>query len=193
MNENDSISLNNNNNIYIKTNKDDINSLENLKNSIQQPGLLNINTNNNDINDLNNINNNNYLNSNFNNIFSPFGMAGMYMMGGQNTFFDKIFMTLERANYQMYHLCEMIKLIKNQKPTLKFFKTLLISAFNTLKQKYYEIIKTIKEYLINIKDIFSFNNDKFSEEDLKGHIKIIDYAIKFLLGCLLLIITFQII
>ena len=193
MNENDSINLNNNNNIYIKTNKDDINSLENLKNSIQQPGLLNINTNNNDINDLNNINNNNYLNSNFNNIFSPFGMAGMYMMGGQNTFFDKIFMTLERANYQMYHLCEMIKLIKNQKQTLKFFKAMIISAFNTLKQKYYEIIKTIKDYFINLKDIFSFNNDKYNEEDLKSHIKIIDYAIKFLFGCLLLIITFQII
>ena len=191
MNENDSI--NKNNNIYIKTNKDDINSLENLKNSIQQP-LLNINNdnNNNDTNDTNDINNNNYLNSNFN-LFSPFGMAGMYMMGGQNTFFDKIFMTLERANYQMYHLCEMIKLIKNQKPTLKFFKAMIISAFNTLKQKYYEIIKTIKDYFINLKDIFSFNNDKYNEEDLKGHIKIIDYAIKFLFGCLLLIITFQII
>ena len=49
------------------------------------------------------------------------------------------------------------------------------------------------DLFVNIKDIFSFNNDKFSEEDLKGHIKIIDYAIKFLLGCLLLIITFQII
>ena len=191
MNENDSI--NKNNNIYIKTNKDDINSLENLKNSIQQP-LLNINNdnNNNDTNDTNDINNNNYLNSNFN-LFSPFGMAGMYMMGGQNTFFDKIFMTLERANYQMYHLCEMIKLIKNQKPTLKFFKAMIISAFNTLKQKYYEIIKTIKDYFINLKDIFSFNNDKYNEEDLKSHIKIIDYAIKFLFGCLLLIITFQII
>ena len=192
MNENDSINLNNN--IYIKTNKDDINSLENLKNSIQQP-LLNINNdndnNNNDTNDINNISNN-YLNSNFN-LFSPFGMAGMYMMGGQNTFFDKIFMTLERANYQMYHLCEMIKLIKNQKPTLKFFKAMIISAFNTLKQKYYEIIKTIKDYFINLKDIFSFNNDKYNEEDLKSHIKIIDYAIKFLFGCLLLIITFQII
>jgi len=192
MNENDSINLNNN--IYIKTNKDDINSLQNLQNSIQQP-LLNINNdndnNNNDTNDINNINNN-YLNSNFN-LFSPFGMAGMYMMGGQNTFFDKIFMTLERANYQMYHLCEMIKLIKNQKPTLKFFKAMIISAFNTLKQKYYEIIKTIKDYFINLKDIFSFNNDKYNEEDLKSHIKIIDYAIKFLFGCLLLIITFQII
>ena len=192
MNENDSINLNNN--IYIKTNKDDINSLQNLQNSIQQP-LLNINNdndnNNNDTNDINNINNN-YLNSNFN-LFSPFGMAGMYMMGGQNTFFDKIFMTLERANYQMYHLCEMIKLIKNQKPTLKFFKAMIISAFNTLKQKYYEIIKAIKDYFINLKDIFSFNNDKYNEEDLKSHIKIIDYAIKFLFGCLLLIITFQII
>ena len=192
MHENDSINLNNN--IYIKTNKDDINSLQNLQNSIQQP-LLNINNdndnNNNDTNDINNINNN-YLNSNFN-LFSPFGMAGMYMMGGQNTFFDKIFMTLERANYQMYHLCEMIKLIKNQKPTLKFFKAMIISAFNTLKQKYYEIIKTIKDYFINLKDIFSFNNDKYNEEDLKRHIQIIDYIIKFLLGCLLLIVTFQII
>ena len=175
MNENDSISLNNNNNIYIKTNKDDIN------------------TNNNDINDLNNINNNNYLNSNFNNIFSPFGMAGMYMMGGQNTFFDKIFMTLERANYQMYHLCEMIKLIKNQKPTIIFFKSLIISAFKAIKQKYYEIIQMIKEYFINLKNIFTFNNDKYNEEDLKNHIKIIDNIIKFLIGFLLLIITFQII
>ena len=191
MNENDSINLNNN--IYIKTNKDDINSLQNLQNSIQQP-LLNINNdndnNNNDTNDINNINNN-YLNSNFN-LFSPFGMAGMYMMGGQNTFFDKIFMTLERANYQMYHLCEMIKLIKNQKPTLKFFKAMIISVFNTLKQKYYEIIKTIKDYFINLKDIFSFNNDKYNEEDLKSHIQIIDYAINFLLGCLISIIIFQI-
>ena len=164
-----------------------------MKNSIQQP-LLNINNDNsnNDTNDTNDINNNNYLNSNFN-LFSPFGMAGMYMMGGQNTFFDKIFMTLERANYQMYHLCEMIKLIKNQKPTLKFFKAMIISAFNTLKQKYYEIIKAIKEYFSNLRNVFSFNNDKYNEEDLKHHIQILDYAINFLLGGLILIITFQII
>ena len=182
--ENESINFNNfnNNQTYIKTNKDDINSLENLKNNFQTG--LNNNTINND--------DNNYFNSNYN-LFSPFGMAGMYMMGGQNTFFDKLFMTLERANYQMYHLCEMIKLIKRQKPTLKFFKELIISAFKALKEKYYEILEKLKEYLKNIKNIFSFNNDKYNEEDLANHIKIIDYAIKFLLGCLLLMVTFQII
>ena len=189
--ENESMNINNyNNQTYIKTNKDDINSLENLKNSMQV-GL----NNNNNIDNLeeNNIlnDNNNFFNSNFN-LFSPFGMAGMYMMGGQNTFFDKLFMTLERANYQMYHLCETIKLIQKQKPTFKFFKTLIISAFEALKEKYYSILKEIKEYLKNIKNIFTFNNDKYNEEDLKSHIQIIDYAINFLLGCLISIITFKI-
>ena len=189
--ENESLNtINYNNQIYIKTNKDDINSLENLKNSMQV-GLNNYNNvdnleENNILND-----NNNFFNSNFN-LFSPFGMAGMYMMGGQNTFFDKLFMTLERANYQMYHLCETIKLIQKQKPTFKFFKTLIISAFEALKEKYYSILKEIKEYLKNIKNIFTFNNDKYNEEDLKSHIQIIDYAINFLLGCLILIIAFQI-
>ena len=178
MNENESINFNNyNNQTYIKTNKDDINSLENLKNTMQT-GLNNTNIENEDNNIFND--NNNFFNSNYN-LFSPFGMAGMYMLGGQNTFFDKLFMTLERANYQLYHLCEMIKLVQRQKPTLKFFKSILISAF-----------KAIKEYLKNLKNIFSFNNDKYDEEELKNHIKIIDFAINFLLGCLVLIISFQI-
>ena len=182
--ENESNNLNNfNNQNYIKTNKDDINSLENLKNNMQ------IGLNNNNIDNIND--NNNYFNSN-NNFFSPFGIPGMYMMGGQNTFFDKLFMTLERANYQMFHLCEMIKLIQKQKPTLKFFKSLIISAFKAIKEKYFEIIKSIKEYLNNLKNIFTFNNDKYNEEDLKNHIDIIDYAINILFGCLALIISFQI-
>ena len=116
----------------------------------------------------------------------------MYMMNDQNKFFDKLFMILERANYQMFHLCEMIKLIKNQKPTIIFFKSLIISTFKAIKQKYYEIIQMIKEYFINLKNIFTFNNDKYNEEDLKNHIKIIDNIIKFLFGFLILIVTFQI-
>ena len=190
MNENESINFNNynNNQTYIKTNKDDINSLENLKNTMQI-GIKNNDIDNKDNNILND--NNNYFNSNFN-LFSPFGMAGMYMLGGQNTFFDKLFMTLEKANYQLYHLCEMIKLVQRQKPTLKFFKSIIISAFKAIKEKYFAIITTIKEYLKNLKNIFSFNNDKYDEEELKTHIKIIDCAINFLLGCLVLIITFQI-
>ena len=189
MNENESINFNNyNNQTYIKTNKDDINSLENLKNTMQA-GLNNTNIENEDNNIFND--NNNFFNSNYN-LFSPFGMAGMYMLGGQNTFFDKLFMTLERANYQLFHLCEMIKLVQKQKPTLKFFKALLISAFKAIKEKYFSIISKIKEYLKNLKNAFSLNNDKYDEEELKNHIKIIDFAINFLLGCLVLIISFQI-
>ena len=185
MNENESLNFNNyNNQTYIRTNKDDINSLENLKSNIQTG--INNNLDNNILND-----NNNYFNSNYN-LFSPFGMAGMYMMGGQNTFFDKIFMTLERANYQMYHLCEMIKLVQRQKPTLKYFKSIILSAFKAIKEKYFSIIAKIKEYLKNLKNAFSLNNDKYDEEELKKHIKIIDFAINFLLGCLVLIISFQI-
>ena len=65
-------------------------------------------------------------------------------------------MTLERANYQMYHLCETIKLIQKQKPIFKFFKALIISAFEALKEKYYSIIKEIKEYLKYLKKYFQF-------------------------------------
>ena len=184
------ISYNNNQNnqTYIQTNKDDLKSLEVLeKNNMNMiPGYEN-NNENNELNDYNK-----YFNNNFN-FFSPFNMGNMYMFGGQNTFFDKLFMTLERAHYQIFHLLEMIKLIKNQKPTIIFFKSLLISAFKAIKQKYYEIILNIKEYLLNLKNIFSFQNDKYNEEDLKNHIKVIDYVIKILLSLLLLIITFQII
>ena len=184
MRENESINYNNNSN-YIKTNKDDINSFEILekvnKNSIK-------------INDDGNIDNNdnNYFNNNYN-FFSPLNMAGIYMMNGQNTFFDKLFMTLERINYQMYHLCEMLKLIKNQKTNLKFFKSLIISAFKAIKKKFYDTIYTIKEYFLNLKNIFSFNNDKYNEEDIKNHLKVIDIIIKLLLSILILIISFQMI
>ena len=178
----------NNNETYIKTNKDDINSLETLeKRNINNNQIDNNDNNNNLLND-----NNSYFNNNYN-FFSPLSMASMYMMGGQNTFFDKLFITLERANYQMFHLCEMIKLIKNQKPTIIFFKSLIISSFKAIKQKYYEIIQMIKDYFVNLKNIFTFNNDKYNEEDLKNHIKFIDYVIKFLFSLLLLIITFQMI
>ena len=180
MRENESINYNNNNN-YIKTNKDDINSFEILE-KVNKNGIK--------INDDDN--DNNYFNNNYN-FFSPLNMAGIYMMNGQNTFFDKLFMTLERINYQMYHLCEMLKLIKNQKTNLKFFKSLIISAFKAIKKKIYDTIYTMKEYFLNLKNIFSFNNDKYNEEDIKNHLKVIDIIIKLLLSILILIISFQMI
>ena len=184
MRENESINYNNNSN-YIKTNKDDINSFEILEK---------VNNNSIKLKDDGNIDNNdnNYFNNNYN-FFSPLNMAGIYMMNGQNTFFDKLFMTLERINYQMYHLCEMLKLIKNQKTNLKFFKSLMISAFKAIKKKFYDTIYTIKEYFLNLKNIFSFNNDKYNEEDIKNHLKVIDIIIKLLLSTLILIISFQMI
>ena len=165
MRENESLKYNNNSN-YIKTNKDDINSFEIL----EKVNMNNIKLNeegNNDNND------NNYYNNNYN-FFSPLNMAGIYMMNGQNSFFDKLFMTLERINYQMYHLCEMLKLIKNQKANLKFFKSLIISAFKAIKQKFYDTIYMVKEYFLNfeenknievqINSFLKLFKDKFSEE-----------------------------
>ena len=185
MRENESINYNNNNSNYIKTNKDDINSFEILEKNNMNIIKLNdgVNIDNND---------NNYFNNNYN-FFSPLNMAGLYMMNGQNTFFDKFFMTLERINYQMYHLCEMLKLIKNQKTNLKVFKSLIVSAFKAIKRKFYDTIYMIKEYFLNLKNIFSFNNDKYNEEDIKNHLKVIDIIIKFLLSILILIISFQMI
>ena len=166
MNENESINFNNyNNQTYIKTNKDDINSLEKLKSTMQTG-----------IND-----NNNYLNSNFN-LFSPFGMAGMYMMGGQNTFFDKLFMTLERANYQMYHLCEVINMIENQKQTLKYVYFLLKQIYKTILQKYYSILENLKQYLFSLKDIFTKNNSLFTINELNNHIQILNFLIKVIIS-----------
>ena len=106
----------------------DINSLitqnENTENTINTS--TNINNDN-----LNNLPINNYPNYSFNNfgMYSPFnsfnGLYTPFFNNNVSSFFDKLFMTFERANYQMYHLCEVINMIENQKQTLKYVYFLL--------------------------------------------------------------------
>ena len=154
---------------YIVTNKEDLNSLNNLEKNLNTVSDNNIN--------YSPFNNNDFFGYN-NNLLFP-NMPSLLMMN-QNTFFDKLFMTLERANFQMYHLCEMIKTIKSQKQSFIFMKSLLISAFENIKIKYFECLEMIKNYLSDLKNIFTFDNEKYSEEELTNHIKFLDYIIKFL-------------
>ena len=163
------ISNNNNNQSYIITNKEDLNSMNNLEKKFNNVS---------DNNNYSTFNNNDFFGYN-NNLLFP-NMTGLLMMN-QNTFFDKLFMTLERANYQMYHLCEMIKTIKSQKQSLIFLKSLLISASENIKIKYFECLEILKSYLSNLKNVFTFDNEKYNEEELTNHIKLLDYIIKFLL------------
>ena len=142
----------------------------------------------------NNIPINNYPFNNYNfGMFSPFntfnsfnGIYSPFFNNNISSFFDKLFMTFERANYQLYHLCEIIHMIDNQKQTLKYFYSLLKQICNTLIKKYFFALDKLKLYLFNLKYIFNKNNSIFTIDELNNHIKILNFLIKVILSLFLL-------
>ena len=150
-----------------------INSNENQDNTIN----TSINLTNENLNlPMNNLPYNHNLNFGF---YSPFNsFYPPFLNNNVNSFFDKLFMTFERTNYQMYHLCEVINMIENQKQTLKFFYSLLKQIYKSLLQKYYSALAKLKLFLYKFKDIFTRNNSNFTISELKYHIQILNFLIK---------------
>ena len=97
---------------------------------------------------------------------------------GNNTFFNKLFMTFERANYQMYHLCEMIKMIQNQLPTMKYFWSLIKRFYRYALVKYKQIIDALVSYIKYLRSSLSYSNQNFDTEMLHKQIKTINFLIK---------------
>jgi hypothetical protein len=154
-----------------------INSNENQDNTIN----TSINLTNENLNlPMNNLPYNHNLNFGF---YSPFNsFYPPFLNNNVNSFFDKLFMTFERTNYQMYHLCEVINMIENQKQTLKYVYFLLKQIYKTILQKYYSILENLKQYLFSLKDIFTKNNSLFTINELNNHIQILNFLIKVIIS-----------
>ena len=179
-----------NSNFYYN-NENNNNNFNNISTSINENNLINNNNNNNNINEINfdnnfmnnvnnGLNNNNYLLNNFLplNMFSPF--SNFMFQGNENrfVFFDKIFVTIERINYQIIHLIETINILKNQQPTIKYFFTFLKYSFKNLIKKYFIFFKKIKDYFLYLKKILNYNNKNLNKEELENQINKINLLIK---------------
>lgn len=115
---------------------------------------------------------------------NSFGGFGMNIPGRTDTFFDKLFMTVERANYQMFHLCEMIKMIQHQTPTIKYFYQLLTEAYYYFLAKSKEAYQKAKNTLCLLSQIISIRPHEQSESLIK-EIKVLDFLVKsILITCL---------
>ena len=116
----------------------------------------------------------------FNSMMYPYNgmMMGPSFPGDSNTFFNKLFLTFERANYQMYHLCEMVQMIQQQLPTLKYFCSLIKKAYYYILKKMKEIVDDMIRYIRHVRESLSYSNENISEERMKQQIETINKLIK---------------
>jgi hypothetical protein len=100
-------------------------------------------------------------------------------------------MTVERANYQMFHFCEMARMIQSQSASLAFFFELIMKAYNWIKEKvggsmksfYLEtklkIIEKLRKMKVIIKEFFQRSD--LEDDKLRKHIKALDYILTILI------------
>ena len=98
---------------------------------------------------------------------------------------------LFRTNYQIFHFCEMTRMIQAQSASLVYFFQLITKAYKWIKEK---IGGNIKEFFIQSKmktlskiislkmfiDEF-FNKRDIEDEKLRTHIKALDFILKILI------------
>ena len=122
------------------------------------------------------------------------GMGLPYNRMNQNEdpgILDKCFVVIERMNYQMYHFCEMARMIQAQSASLAYFMEILIKVYKWLKEyvtnnskSFYTKSKLLLiEKLIKIKQILKefFVKTDLEENKIKSQIKVLDYIISVLL------------
>ena len=100
-------------------------------------------------------------------------------------------MIVERMNYQMYHFCEMTRMIQAQSASLAYFMEIMGKIYSWVKnfimtnsKSFYNNtkIKLIERFLkikLVIKEFFSKN--EVEDHKLKSQIKALDYIITILL------------
>lgn len=129
--------------------------------------------------------------------FGGYGGYGMSSMGrfgnqnGQEGFLDNCFMIVERMNYQMYHFCEMTRMIQAQSESLAYFMEIMKKIYSWLKnfittksKSFYNSAKLkIVERLLKIKQKLKefFSKEEIEDHKLKSQIKALDYIITILL------------
>lgn len=123
------------------------------------------------------------------------GMSGMYGnrmgQGGQESILDQCFFIVERLNYQMFHFCEMTRMIQAQSASLTYFLEIMKKAYDWVKtfitNHTKSFINNTKLLLIqklvklkqNLKEFFT--TKEVEDDKLKKHIKALDYMITILL------------
>lgn len=118
---------------------------------------------------------------------------GMYSQYGRmnnpngGDFLDKCFMAVERMNYQMYHFCEMTRMIQAQSTSLVYFLEIMTKAYNWVKMfiqtKSKSIYDSTKLSIITkctkmkqiIKEFLS--RETIEDDKLRKQIKILDYIL----------------
>merc|ERR1712032_150292 len=63
-----------------------------------------------------------------------YGMGGMRGNGQEESLFDRVFMVVERMNYQIYHFCQMATMIQAQSASLAFFFETVMKIYRWLKE-----------------------------------------------------------
>jgi hypothetical protein len=126
--------------------------------------------------------------------YGGYGMSSISRFGNQNgeaSILDNCFMIVERMNYQMYHFCEMTRMIQAQSASLAYFMEIMgkvyawIKNFITTKSKsFYNSTKLkLVERLLKIKKKLKefFSKEEVVDHKLKSQIKALDYVITILL------------
>lgn len=121
-------------------------------------------------------------------------MMGSGMMNGNQNpdFLDKCFFTIERMNFQLFHLCELARMIQQQSVSLTFLMEMSCKFYDiikyVMKDKLYEYIVSFKsktiEKIMKIREfLYDFLNNNTLKDDskLKNEIKLLDKFLIFLL------------
>lgn len=123
---------------------------------------------------------------------SMYGNQGIMNRNQEPDFLDKCFFTIERMNFQLFHLCELARMIQQQSASLTFLMEMSYKLYDlikyVLKEKLFEYIKHFKsktiEKIIKIREFLSdFLNTNTLKEDskLKNEIKLLDKFLIFLM------------
>lgn len=117
-----------------------------------------------------------------------YGMMGRGMMNDPNhqpDFLDKAFMSVERMNFQLFHLCELARMIHQQSAALTFLYEMIHKGYSAVKGYTFSGVKSLLSSIKNgtisrlvrmrnfIKEFLS-KSDELKDEKIKQQIKLLD-------------------
>jgi hypothetical protein len=127
------------------------------------------------------------------------GMGGMGMGMGRGMsdpnnpdFLDKCFFTIEKMNFQIFHLCELARMIHQQSTALYFLYDIVKKGYSTVntyaKDKIKLIFFSLKNYgidkIIKLKKFtkeFLSKSENLEDNKIRNHIKLLDKLLIFML------------
>ena len=128
--------------------------------------------------------------------YGGYGM-GMGMGRGMSDpnnpdFLDKCFFTIEKMNFQIFHLCELARMIHQQSTALLFLYDIIKKGYSTVntyaKDKIRSIFSSLKNYgidkIIRLKQFtkeFLSKSENLEDNKIRSHIKILDKLLIFML------------